>query len=237
MGRCTRRPTTAPDCRWHPPTTSRFPERETIRRGAASSGRRSGGASPTDTRTTRASRCCTRPTGLYFLMEGTDRTLTATMNEDFMDLWKEDVFEVFLWTDERFPVYFEYRDLAARSRAADPHPQFRRTVPGLAALALRPGSQDAESHQHHRRPETVAGSHSGMARRVLHSVRPAVAAAERPSEAGQCLARQLLPDGPRRGQDDAVGVGAGRRQFPRVPEVRPSGVRGSMNDHVFQGGQ
>jgi hypothetical protein len=47
-------------------------------------------------------------TGLYFLMEGTDRKLTASMNEDFMDLWKEDVFEVFLWTDERFPVYFEY---------------------------------------------------------------------------------------------------------------------------------
>ena len=47
-------------------------------------------------------------TGLYFLMDGTDRKLTATMNEDFMDLWKEDVFEVFLWTDERFPVYFEY---------------------------------------------------------------------------------------------------------------------------------
>jgi hypothetical protein len=47
-------------------------------------------------------------TGLYFLMEGTDRILTATMNEDFMDLWNEDVFEVFLWTDERFPVYFEY---------------------------------------------------------------------------------------------------------------------------------
>lgn len=47
-------------------------------------------------------------TGLYVLMEGTDRTLTATMNEDFLDLWKEDVFEVFLWTDERYPVYFEY---------------------------------------------------------------------------------------------------------------------------------
>ena len=47
-------------------------------------------------------------TGLYFLMEGTDRTLTTTMNEDFLDLWTEDVFEVFLWTDERFPVYFEY---------------------------------------------------------------------------------------------------------------------------------
>jgi hypothetical protein len=47
-------------------------------------------------------------TGLYFLMEGKDRKLTATMNEDFHDLWKEDVFEVFLWTDERYPVYFEY---------------------------------------------------------------------------------------------------------------------------------
>jgi hypothetical protein len=47
-------------------------------------------------------------TGLYFLMQGTDRTLTATLNEDFLDLWTEDVFEVFLWTDERYPVYFEY---------------------------------------------------------------------------------------------------------------------------------
>ena len=48
------------------------------------------------------------PTGVYFLMDGTDRKLTATMNEDFMDLWNEDVFEVFLWTDGRHPVYFEY---------------------------------------------------------------------------------------------------------------------------------
>jgi hypothetical protein len=47
-------------------------------------------------------------TGLYVLMDGTDRKLTASMGEDFMDLWKEDVYEVFLWTDERYPVYFEY---------------------------------------------------------------------------------------------------------------------------------
>jgi hypothetical protein len=47
-------------------------------------------------------------TGVYFLMDGTDRKLTATMSEDFMDLWNEDVFEVFLWTDERYPVYLEY---------------------------------------------------------------------------------------------------------------------------------
>ena len=29
-------------------------------------------------------------TGLYFLMDGTDRTLTATMSDDFVDLWKEE---------------------------------------------------------------------------------------------------------------------------------------------------
>jgi hypothetical protein len=47
-------------------------------------------------------------TGLYCLMDGTDRKVTSTMTDDFMDLWNEDVFEVFLWTDERYPVYFEY---------------------------------------------------------------------------------------------------------------------------------
>ena len=30
------------------------------------------------------------------------------MTEDFANLWMEDVYEVFLWPDERQPVYFEY---------------------------------------------------------------------------------------------------------------------------------
>jgi len=47
-------------------------------------------------------------TGLYVLMDGADARITATMTEDFLDLWHEDVFEVFLWTDEAYPVYFEY---------------------------------------------------------------------------------------------------------------------------------
>jgi len=47
-------------------------------------------------------------TGLYVLIEGTDRSLTPTMTADSMALWNADVFEVFLWTDERYPVYFEY---------------------------------------------------------------------------------------------------------------------------------
>jgi hypothetical protein len=47
-------------------------------------------------------------TGTYVLFDGSDKTLTATMKEDFLDLWNEDVFECFFWTDEKHPIYFEY---------------------------------------------------------------------------------------------------------------------------------
>lgn len=47
-------------------------------------------------------------TGIYFLFWCQDNKLTATFTKDFDDLFKEDVVEVFLWTDEQYPVYFEY---------------------------------------------------------------------------------------------------------------------------------
>ncbi len=46
--------------------------------------------------------------GLYFLFHCHDEKLTATMDSDFLDLWNEDVVEVFLWPEEQFPIYFEY---------------------------------------------------------------------------------------------------------------------------------
>ncbi len=46
--------------------------------------------------------------GIYVLFDGTDKQLTATMQQDFQELWTEDVFECFFWTDEQHPVYFEY---------------------------------------------------------------------------------------------------------------------------------
>jgi predicted TIM-barrel fold metal-dependent hydrolase len=46
--------------------------------------------------------------GLYVLADAVDRKITATIKEDFKDLWTEDVFEVFLWPDEGQPLYFEY---------------------------------------------------------------------------------------------------------------------------------
>jgi Carbohydrate family 9 binding domain-like len=47
-------------------------------------------------------------TGVYVLFDGSDRKLAATMQEDFLDLWNEDVFECFFWTHEDDSVYFEY---------------------------------------------------------------------------------------------------------------------------------
>jgi len=48
------------------------------------------------------------PTGVYCLYDCQDKKITATMEADFSDLWLEDVVEVFFWTDESIPFYFEY---------------------------------------------------------------------------------------------------------------------------------
>jgi hypothetical protein len=47
-------------------------------------------------------------TGMYFLFNCSDKKVTSSMKSDNLHLWEEDVVEVFLWTDEKFPVYFEY---------------------------------------------------------------------------------------------------------------------------------
>ena len=47
-------------------------------------------------------------TGMYFLVECQERKLSAAMMGYMQDLWNEDVVEVFLWTDEGYPLYFEY---------------------------------------------------------------------------------------------------------------------------------
>ena len=60
-----------------------------------------------DTYSTRA-KVLYSETGIYFLFDCQDKVLNATIKEDNMNLWEEDVVEVFLWTEEDFPVYFEY---------------------------------------------------------------------------------------------------------------------------------
>jgi hypothetical protein len=46
--------------------------------------------------------------GIYCLYRCEDKKITATLKEDFLDLWHEDVVEAFFWTDESTPIYFEY---------------------------------------------------------------------------------------------------------------------------------
>ena len=46
--------------------------------------------------------------GLYGLFSCEDKKISATLKEDFAKLWEEDVVEIFLWTDESIPLYFEY---------------------------------------------------------------------------------------------------------------------------------
>jgi hypothetical protein len=47
-------------------------------------------------------------TGIYFLLFCEDNKLTATMQADFLDLWNEDVIELFIQPDATVPAYFEY---------------------------------------------------------------------------------------------------------------------------------
>ncbi|MEP7258840.1 MAG: carbohydrate-binding family 9-like protein [Flavitalea sp.] len=47
-------------------------------------------------------------TGMYFLYSCGDTKLTSTMSSDFLDLWNEDVVEVFIQPNVKRPVYLEY---------------------------------------------------------------------------------------------------------------------------------
>ncbi len=47
-------------------------------------------------------------TGIYFLFFCEDKKLTASMQADFLDLWNEDVIELFLQPDSTTAAYFEY---------------------------------------------------------------------------------------------------------------------------------
>ena len=108
-------------------------------------------------------------------MDGTDRKLTATMNEDFMDLWNEDVFEVFLWTDERHPIYFEYEISPLNQELPILIPNF-----GGQFLGWRPWHYEKDrlitkATSVTGRPEGIGRRHPGVARGVLHSLRAAAA--------------------------------------------------------------
>ena len=46
--------------------------------------------------------------GIYVLFEGSDQKITSTYKKDFSEMYKGDVFEIFLHTDPGSPMYLEY---------------------------------------------------------------------------------------------------------------------------------
>lgn len=48
-------------------------------------------------------------TGIYFLFHCEDRVIHSTMQGNNLSLWEEDVVEVFLMPDDKYPLYFEYQ--------------------------------------------------------------------------------------------------------------------------------
>ncbi|HEU5147494.1 MAG TPA: carbohydrate-binding family 9-like protein [Chryseosolibacter sp.] len=46
--------------------------------------------------------------GIYALFSCKDKKITASFQEDFANLWTEDVVEIFFWPDESSAIYFEY---------------------------------------------------------------------------------------------------------------------------------
>ena len=46
--------------------------------------------------------------GIYCMFKSGDKKITSTLREDFLNIWTEDVVEVFFWPDEQATIYFEY---------------------------------------------------------------------------------------------------------------------------------
>ena len=163
--------------------------------------------------------------GLYVLMSAADRKVTATFKDDFENLWTEDVFEVFLWPDEREPIYFEY-EISPLNR------ELPILVPNLGGkfLGWRPWHYEG-NRKTHKATSTVGGPAesgapvTGWKAEVFFPYELLVASAEYLSGARDTMAGELLPDGLRRREVDELGLVPGRTQLPRIPQLRDVAVR------------
>ncbi len=162
--------------------------------------------------------------GLYVLMDAEDRTLTATMKEDFLDLWNEDVFEFFLWPDERYSVYFEYEISPLGYELPILIPNFEGRF-----LGWRPWHYDGKRKT--QKATTVrggpkqSGAHvTGWTAEVYVPYDLLKPLQNVPPERGDAVAGQLLPRGLRRRQARRLGLVPRRPQLPRVPKVRHAGL-------------
>ena len=133
------------------------------------------------------------PTGVYVLMTGSDRKLSAKLDRDFADLWFEDVFEFFLWPDERQSVYLEYEISPLDHELAILVPNF-----GHKFMGWRPWHYEGPRKIH--KAVSVSGGAAKPGRRDhrldgrgLRSLRALETPRQRPAAAGRPLASEFLP--------------------------------------------
>ena len=174
--------------------------------------RRQPDGQPYDTRF----KCVYSTTGIYFLIDGTDRKLTATMTEDFMDLWNEDVFEVFLWTDERTRSTSSTR---SRRSTTSCRSSFRTSAASSSAGVRGTTRRIGSSRRRRRSPGGAKQSGAtiqGWRAEFFIPYALLRPLQNRAAEARHAVAAERLPDGLRRGEADTVGLGAGRQLVPRI---------------------
>jgi len=153
------------------------------------------------------------PKGLYVLFDAGDKKLTAKIEKDFENLWEEDVFEVFLWTDEKHATYFEYEISPLNVELPILVPNFDDKFLGWLPWHYEGGAQNAKGHSRSGRKEDFRRRNNRLVCRSFSAVRIAFAAAERAPQTGNAVASQLLPHGLRRRQNHPLDLGPRRPEF------------------------
>ena len=188
-------------------------------------------------RTPRSVKMLYSRTGLYVLMDAEDRTLTATMSEDFLDLWNEDVFEFFLWPDERHSVYFEYEISPLGFELPILIPNFDGKFLGWRPWHYEGDRKTRKATDGFRRSPTVRSDRDRLEGRGVRPYDLLKPLQNVPPEPGTRWRANLYRMDYDDGKNAGLGLGPGRPQLPRIPEVRRPDLRVNRSSRtLFAGG-
>ncbi len=171
------------------------------------------------------SRCSTPGPGYTCSWTRQDRTLTATMSEDFLDLWTEDVFEFFLWPDERYPVYFEYEISPLGFELPILIPNFDGEFLGWRPWHYEGNRKTRKATTAFGGPRQSGATVTGWRAEVFVPYDLLKPLQNVPPQAGTRWRANLYRMDYDGGKNAGLGLGPGRAQLPRIREVRRPDLR------------